>query len=66
MGNHQDHTFVVFNHNAHKVMMDAIFYARIQANNLYYKEVLHKKLIKKLGFFSYLLDQGVIPSGKES
>jgi hypothetical protein len=41
MGNHQEHILEVFNRIAHKVMKDAIFYARIQANNEYYKEVLH-------------------------
>jgi hypothetical protein len=35
MGNHQDQALVVFNRNAHKVIKDAIFYARIQANNQY-------------------------------
>jgi hypothetical protein len=39
-GNHEAHALEVFNHTAHKVMKDAISYARIQANNAYYKEVL--------------------------
>jgi hypothetical protein len=30
-------------------MKDAILYAHIQANNTYYKEVLGKKMNKKLG-----------------
>jgi hypothetical protein len=30
-------------------MKDAISYARIQANNTYYKEVLDEKMNKKLG-----------------
>jgi hypothetical protein len=29
MGHHQEHTLVVFNRNAHKVMKDAISYACI-------------------------------------
>jgi hypothetical protein len=41
MGNHQEHALEVFNCTAHKVMKDAISYAHIQANNEYYKEVLH-------------------------
>jgi hypothetical protein len=49
MGNNQDHTHVIFNHNAHKVMKDVISYARIQANSQYYKEILHQKMNKKLG-----------------
>jgi hypothetical protein len=49
MGNHQDHALVVFNHNTHKVVKDTIFYAHIQANNLYCKDVLHQKMNKKLG-----------------
>jgi hypothetical protein len=40
MGNHQDLTHEIFNHTAHKVMKDAISFARILANNAYYKEVL--------------------------
>jgi hypothetical protein len=43
MGSHQDHTLTVFNRNAHKVVKDTFSYARIQANNQYYKDVLHKK-----------------------
>jgi hypothetical protein len=49
MGNHQEHTLAVFNSNAHKVLKDAISYAHIQANNQYYKKVLHQKMSKKLG-----------------
>jgi hypothetical protein len=48
-GNHQVHAFEVFNHTARNVVKDAIFYARIQANNAYYKEVLGLKMNKKLG-----------------
>jgi hypothetical protein len=48
-GNHQLHTFEVFNHTAHKVVKDAISYGRIQANNAYYKEALGLKMNKKLG-----------------
>jgi hypothetical protein len=47
-GNHQTHTFEVFNVTAQKVMKDTISYARIQANNTYYKEVLRQKMNKKL------------------
>jgi hypothetical protein len=39
-GNHKAHALEVFNHTAHKVVKDAISYARIQANNVYYKDVL--------------------------
>jgi hypothetical protein len=48
-GNHQVHALEVFNHTARNVVKDAIFYARIQANNAYYKEVLGLKMNKKLG-----------------
>jgi hypothetical protein len=48
-GNHQAHALEVFHHTAHKVMKDAISYARIQINNAYYKEVLGQKMNKKLG-----------------
>jgi hypothetical protein len=48
-GNHQTHTLEVFNHTTHKVVKDAIFYGRIQANNAYYKEVIGLKMNKKLG-----------------
>jgi hypothetical protein len=40
MDNHQAHSLAAFNHIAHKVVMDTISYARIHANNAYYKEVL--------------------------
>jgi hypothetical protein len=43
------HTLEVFNRTAHKVMKDAISYACIQVNNMYYKEVLDSKMNKKLG-----------------
>jgi hypothetical protein len=48
-GNHQAHALEVFDHTAHKVMKDAVSYARIQANNTYYREVLGQKMNKKLG-----------------
>jgi hypothetical protein len=48
-GNHQAHALEVFNATAQKVVKDAILYARIQANNGYYKEVLGKKMNMKLG-----------------
>jgi hypothetical protein len=48
-GNHQAHALEVFNATAQKVVNDAISYARIQANNTYYKEVLCEKMNKKLG-----------------
>jgi hypothetical protein len=48
-GNHQAHALEVFNATAQKVVNDAILYARIQANNTYYKEVLCEKMNKKLG-----------------
>jgi hypothetical protein len=48
-GYHQEHAFEVFNCTAHKVVKDVISYARIQANNEYYKEALHQKMNKKLG-----------------
>jgi hypothetical protein len=47
-GNHQAHALDVFNATAQKVMKGAISYARIQANNTYYKEVLGQKMNKKL------------------
>jgi hypothetical protein len=48
-GNHQVHALEVFNATAQKVVKDAILYAHIQANNIYYKEVLGEKINKKLG-----------------
>jgi hypothetical protein len=48
-GNHQAHALEVFNTTAQKVVKDAISYARFQANNIYYKEVLGEKMNKKLG-----------------
>jgi hypothetical protein len=47
--NHQEHALEVFNRTAQKVMKDVISYACIQANNVYYKEVLGQKMNKKLG-----------------
>jgi hypothetical protein len=46
--NHQEHAHEVFNHTAHNVMKDAISYACIQANNVYYNEVPGQKM-NKLG-----------------
>jgi hypothetical protein len=48
-GIHQAHALEVFNHTAHKVVNDTISYTHIQANNVYYREVLGQKMIKKLG-----------------
>jgi hypothetical protein len=56
-GNHEVHALEVFNHTAHKVMKDVISYARIQANNAYYKEVLGQKMNKKLGSSSIYLTE---------
>jgi hypothetical protein len=44
-GNHQARTLEVFNHTTVK---DAISYAHIQTNNVYYREVLGQKMNKKL------------------
>jgi hypothetical protein len=57
MGNHQDHQLAVFNHNAHKVIKDAISYARIQANNQYYKEILGQKMNKEMSSSSIYLTE---------
>jgi hypothetical protein len=46
-GNHHNHALAVFNLNAHNVVKDAISYARIQANNEYYKEILGQKMNKE-------------------
>jgi hypothetical protein len=54
-GNHQAHALEVFNHTANKVMKDAISYARIQANNTYFKDILGLKMNKKLGSSSIYL-----------
>jgi hypothetical protein len=40
MGNHQENRLEIINHIAHKFMKDTNFYAHIQANNAYYKEVI--------------------------
>jgi hypothetical protein len=56
-GNHQTHTLEVFNATTQKVVKDAISYARIQANNTYYKEVLGQKMNKKLGSFHIYLSE---------
>jgi hypothetical protein len=56
-GNHQAHALEVFDHTAHKVMKDAVSYARIQANNTYYREVLGQKMNKKLGSLKIYLTE---------
>jgi hypothetical protein len=56
-GNHQAHAPVVFNHTAHKVLKDVVSYARIQANNMYYREVLGQKKNKKLGSSKFYLTE---------
>jgi hypothetical protein len=56
-GNHQTHTLEVFNHTAHKVVKDAISYACIQANNVYYKDVLDLEMNKKLGSLAIYLTE---------
>jgi hypothetical protein len=57
-GIHQAHALEVFNATAQKVMKDAISYARIQANNAYYKEVLGQKMNKKLNYSHiYLIEE---------
>jgi hypothetical protein len=48
-GNHQAYTLEVFKRTTHKVMKDVISYARIQANNTYYKEVIGLEMNKMLG-----------------
>jgi hypothetical protein len=56
-GNHQTHTLEVFNHTAHKVVKDAISYACIQANNVYYKDVIDLEMNKKLGSLAIYLTE---------
>jgi hypothetical protein len=56
--NHQEHALAVFNYNGHKVVMDVISYARIQANNQYYKEVLHQKMSKNMDSSAIYLNAG--------
>jgi hypothetical protein len=46
--NYEDHTLATFKRNTHKVVKDAIFYAQIQANNQYYKEILGQKMNKEI------------------
>jgi hypothetical protein len=65
IGNHLDDALAVFNCNAHKVIKDAISYARIQANNQYYKEIVLQKNEHGGGLCIYLLDRGAILSCKE-
>jgi hypothetical protein len=56
--NHQVHALEVFNRIAQKVVKDAIFYAHIQVNNMYYKKVLGQKMNKKLGSSAiYLINE---------
>jgi hypothetical protein len=43
------HTLEVFNHTTHKVVKDTVSYARIEATNTYYKDVLGLEMNKKLG-----------------
>jgi hypothetical protein len=57
MGNHQDHSLAVFIRNAHKVIKDAISYARFQENNQYYKEILGQKMNKAIGSSSIYLTE---------
>jgi hypothetical protein len=47
----------VFNTTTQKVVKDAISYARIQANNTYYNEVICQKMNKKLGSFHIYLTE---------
>jgi predicted GH43/DUF377 family glycosyl hydrolase len=57
-GKHQAHTLEVFNATAQKVVKDVILYARIQADNTYYKEVLGEKINKKLvSYHIYLIEE---------
>jgi hypothetical protein len=65
-GNRQDHALAVFNHNAHKIIKDAISYCQIYVNNQYYKEILWQKNEQGDGLFIYLVDGGAILPGKES
>jgi hypothetical protein len=52
------HTLEVFNRTAHKAVKDVIFYARIQADNTYYKDILGLKMNRKLGSSSiYLMEE---------
>jgi hypothetical protein len=51
-------TLEVFNRIAHKVMKNIISYARILANNQYYKEVIHQKMNQKQGSSAiYLIEE---------
>jgi hypothetical protein len=56
-GNHQAHALEVFNATAQKVVKVAISYARIQANNTYYKEVLGEKMNKLSSSHIYLTEE---------
>jgi hypothetical protein len=51
-------TLEVFNRIADKVMKNIISYARILANNQYYKEVIHQKMNQKQGSSAiYLIEE---------
>jgi hypothetical protein len=56
-GNHQAHALEVFNYTAHKVVKDVVSYARIQANNTYYREVVGQKMNNKLGSSKFYLSE---------
>jgi hypothetical protein len=55
-GNHQAHALEVFNHTAHKVVKDAIFYGRIQATQCVLQESPWPENEQEARFFSDLLD----------
>jgi predicted GH43/DUF377 family glycosyl hydrolase len=56
-GTHKAQALEVFNATTQKVMKDIILYARIQANNTYYKDVLGQKMNKKMGSFHIYLTE---------
>jgi hypothetical protein len=66
MGSHRDHALMVFNRNAHKVIKDTIYLC----SDLDEQSVLQGSTMttneQGVGFFSYLLDWGAIPPGKEA
>ncbi|KAG8051143.1 hypothetical protein GUJ93_ZPchr0009g767 [Zizania palustris] len=66
VGNHHNHALQVFNNNAHKVVKDAISYARIQANNAYYKEKLGQRMSKATGASSIYLTEEQYRSTRKS
>jgi catechol-2,3-dioxygenase len=51
------HALEVLNRTAHMVVKDTISYACIQANNMYYKDVLGLKMVKNLGSSSIYLTE---------